>query len=142
MHKHFLSDASFLPKRCIVLLDLFDADLIVIHGATTGLLALVVADEVPGAIGPGIGTLSMFLPIFPQAFVLFTIRVVQSTLSAAFIKFEFSFIHLSLRPHVGALTMLLASLERAVEEATVGPLVKAITLHNIIGERTLVDLAS
>ena len=115
MHKHFLSDASFLPKRCIVLLDLFDADLVVIHGASAILLALGVADEVLGAIGPSVGTLSMLLPVFPHAFVLFTIRVVQSAISAAFIKFEFSLIDLSLGPHVGALTMLLASLERAVE---------------------------
>ena len=115
MHKHFLSDASFLPKRCIVLLDLFDADLIVIHGASAILLALSVADEVLGAIRPSVGTLSMLLPVFPHAFVLFTIRVVQSAISAAFIIFEFSLIDLSLGPHVGALTMLLATLERAVE---------------------------
>ena len=115
MHKHFLSDASFLPERCIVLLNLFDADLVVIHSASASLLALHVADEVLGAIRPGIGTLSMLFPIFPHTFVLFTIRVVQSAISAAFIKFEFSLIDLSLGPHVGAYTMLLASLERAVE---------------------------
>ena len=142
MHKHFLSDTSFLSKRCIVLLDCFDADLIVIHGARARLLALNVADEVLRAIGPSIGTLSMLFPVFPHAFVLFPIRVVQNAISAAFIIFEFSLIDLSLRPHVGALTMLLASLERAVEEAAVGPLVKALTLHNVVGERTLVDLAS
>ena len=115
MHKHFLSDTSFLPKRCIVLLDCFDADLIVIHGTRARLLALNVADEVLRAIGPSIGTLSMLFPVFPHTFVLFPIRVVQNAISAAFIIFEFSLIGLTVGPHVGAHTVFLSCRERPVE---------------------------
>ena len=100
----------------------------------------MIAHEVLRAIRPDVSALTMLLPLFPDAFVLFAIGVVQYPVAVALIQLELALIGLAIRPHISACTMLFAQVEVAVVEPAVRPLVQAFALHDIVDEWTLVDL--
>ena len=94
----------------------------VIKLALTLLLALQIVNIVLDAVGPGVVTGAMLLPILPRASENFPVWVVQKTLTIALVKFEITLVTLTIRPHVGALARFLTLVEVAVVETAICPL--------------------
>ena len=83
----------------------------------------------------------MFFAIFPRTHKSFAVRIVQCTLTLALIKFEISFICLSVRPHIGAFTRFLTLVEIPVIKATITPLEKTISMHRVVFKMSLIYVA-
>lgn len=106
------------------------------------LLALNIADEVFGAVGPGVVSCAVFFAVFPVAFEALAVRVVQHALSAALVVLELTFVDLSIGPHIRSLSVLLPHVEAAVENAPIWPLKEPLTVHCVVEEGTLVDFST
>ena len=112
------------------------------HGALTLLIAIHIVNEVFGTIRPCISACAILFTIFPSTFQTLTVRIVQCASSVAFVEFELTLVSLTVRPKVGSLPLLLAHVEVTEVEAAIGPLEQALTMHGVVDERALIDLAS
>ena len=142
VHEHLLAHSCFLAERGVIKFELFDTHLVVAHRAAALHFALNVVDEVFRAVWPAISTVAMLLAIFPLSFEFFAVRVVKYTIAIALIQLELAFVCLPLWPHVRPVAMFFTLVERAEEETTVGPLVEALALHDVVEEGTLVDFSA
>ena len=134
--------SSLFAKVLILLLHLVHCHCVGIHGALAHFLSFIVRHEVLGAIGPNVEPTAILLAIFPVALEALPVGVVDDPLPAALIILELPLIRLPVRPHVGALTLLLPLHKIAEIEPAVGPLEQPLALHRVIHEWPLVDFAS
>ena len=84
----------------------------------------------------------MLLSLLPVAFESLAIRVVDDALTTTLIIFELTFVCLTIWPHVGAITLLLALHKVTKVETSIRPLEQALAMHCVVDEGTLINLAS
>ena len=84
----------------------------------------------------------MLLSVLPVALILLAIRIVKRALTHALVIFELSDICLSIRPQVGALALLLSTMECTVVETSIRPLEQPIAFHCVVDEGPLVDFTT
>ena len=141
-HKQSLTNLALLAKGGIILPNLFNRNTFCAHSSVALLHAVDVVDEVLGTIRPGVSACTILLSILPNAVEAFAIRIVESTRPIALVELELTDVRLAIGPEVGSLTLLLAHVEITEVKAAVRPLEQALTMHSIVDERSLIDLAT
>jgi hypothetical protein len=84
----------------------------------------------------------VLLAFLPGAVQGLTVGIVKNSLTVAFIVLEIADIGLAIWPHVSPFAVFPALDEHAEEKSSIRPLEKALAVHRVLQERTLVDLAS
>lgn len=94
------------------------------------------------SVGPGVVDVSVLLSFLPIAVEGLSVGVVKNSLTLTFVVLEIAYVGLAVWPHVSPFPIFPALDEHAEEKPSIRPLKKPFTVHGVIQERTLINLAS